>query len=534
MSTDTNNMMANMGMMSGMSHAMHVTQTELMKAFAFKSPILNAFLSILISSFVASIFMNGMGVFKRIYDYFYPTLNYYYYCIRKYIYQEPEFIRKVVNIKSITENKNRNSLYNAVHWYLAHNNYVNFVKESPIDFSFEKEIDQDSAKTINHENIEFDKIIGNNRPISFKYKDHNINYTLSSKVIDVYGNEKKQKENYIITLDTNILKNTTTDIINDFCHHCLEEYIKNLTKSNWSQKIYIHKDGRWEGKDSNNRRKLEKVILKDDINIQIKNDIRTFIESEQFYNEMDHPYTRGYLLYGNPGTGKTSTIRAISNECKRHIHYISLNEIRSDRELNELLNSITYKETILVIEDIDAMTNITNKRNIDVKEKEPLDASNLSNLKLELLEKKIEALGSKRSHSLKEDQMYVKIDNQLTLSGLLNALDGVFSHEGRILIMTTNHPEVLDEALIRPGRVDRKFKFTECDHTMIRKLYKNFFNVEISEDALHKIEENMYSPAFITCTFMQYRNDPVEALSHINKKEYDDNNKPIIDKQEIN
>jgi chaperone BCS1 len=521
---DTNNVMASFGMMNGMSHAMHVTQSEMMKAFSFKdSPILNAFISILISSIVATTIMNSMSILKNIWNNIQPYYYYYYYKIRIYFIKEKEIINKIVNIKSITDNKNRNSLYNAIHWYLAHNNYVNYIKESPIDFSFEKEIDIDSAKKLNVEKIEFDKIVSNNKPITFDYKNFKINYTLSTKVIEVYGNEKKQKENYIITLETNIPKDIKIDILDDFCHLCLDEYIKNLTKSNWTQKIYIHKDGKWEGKESNNSRKLEKVILKNDMNIQIKEDIRTFINSETFYHEMDHPYTRGYLLFGNPGTGKTSTIRAISNECKRHIHYISLNEIRSDRELNDLLSSINYKDTILVIEDIDAMSSITNRRKEEKKEEKTF-----SDEKLEVIEKKLEAIiGNGRSN------VEFTSENKLTLSGILNSLDGVFSHEGRILIMTTNHPEVLDEALIRPGRVDRKFKFTDCDHYMIKKLYNNFFGNEISVEVLENIKENFYSPAFVTCTFMQYRNDPKEAISHINEIEYLESKKPTIENNEI-
>ena len=86
--------------------------------------------------------------------------------------------------------------------------------------------------------------------------------------------------------------------------------------------------------------------------------------------------------------------------------------------------------------------------------------------------------------------------------------------------MTTNHPEILIESLIRPGRIDRKFKFTECDYDMIRKLYYNFFSKDIDEELLLKIEEDVYSTAYVTCIFMQYRNDPLEALKHLNIDEY--------------
>jgi chaperone BCS1 len=342
---------------------------------------------------------------------------------------------------------------------------------------------------------------------------------LLTKIIEVYGNEKKQKENYIISLETLIKKDDKTDILDDFCHYCLDQYIKNLTKTEFKQKIYINKNGRWESKDMNNNRKLETVILKNNMNIEIKNDIKTFINSESFYHEMDHPYTRGYLLHGNPGTGKTSTIKGISNECQRHIHYLSLNEIQNDNELSDLIGQIKFKETILVIEDIDAMTDIIHKQDNKKYEKEEKDdktnvvVNEITN-KLQTIEKKMDFFTINSLSKVEE--------KSLTLSGLLNTLDGIFCYEGRILIMTTNHPEVLIESLIRPGRIDRKFKFTECDHDMIRKLYKNFFNSEINEELLKEIEVDLYSPAYVTCIFMQYRNNPLEALKHLNVTEYNE------------
>lgn len=60
-----------------------------------------------------------------------------------------------------------------------------------------------------------------------------------------------------------------------------------------------------------------------------------------------------------------------------------------------------------------------------------------------------------------------KPQGKVSLSGLLNVLDGVASQEGRVLIMTTNHAERLDSALIRPGWVDRKVAFGLADKDII-------------------------------------------------------------------
>ncbi|GKT92448.1 mitochondrial chaperone BCS1 [Colletotrichum tofieldiae] len=80
-----------------------------------------------------------------------------------------------------------------------------------------------------------------------------------------------------------------------------------------------------------------------------------------------------------------------------------------------------------------------------------------------------------------------KTPGTLSLSGLLNVLDGVASQEGRVLIMTTNHIEHLDDALIRPGRVDKKIEFQLAGSDVITKLFRTVF--EQSEEELPDVEQ---------------------------------------------
>jgi chaperone BCS1 len=63
----------------------------------------------------------------------------------------------------------------------------------------------------------------------------------------------------------------------------------------------------------------------------------------------------------------------------------------------------------------------------------------------------------------------------VTFSGLLNALDGVRSQEGRILMMTTNHREKLDPALLRPGRADVHVELNYASVKQMKGLFKKFF-----------------------------------------------------------
>ena len=65
---------------------------------------------------------------------------------------------------------------------------------------------------------------------------------------------------------------------------------------------------------------------------------------------------------------------------------------------------------------------------------------------------------------------------------MLNAIDGVASHEGRVLVMTTNHLEKLDAALIRPGRVDMKIGFGLA---MRHQMEEIFFRMYWNDDETH-------------------------------------------------
>ena len=73
--------------------------------------------------------------------------------------------------------------------------------------------------------------------------------------------------------------------------------------------------------------------------------------------------------------------------------------------------------------------------------------------------------------------------NRLTFSGLLNAIDGVTSTEGRILFMTTNYVDRLDPALIRPGRVDFKQYIGHNSHHQCVRMFENFYPEEVKKNA---------------------------------------------------
>ena len=176
--------------------------------------------------------------------------------------------------------------------------------------------------------------------------------------------------------------------------------------------VYENNGGQWSISKEKRVRKIESVIFKQDFINTVLSDIKDFISSESWYLEMGIPYKRSYLLYGPPGTGKSSFAQALAGLIKYSICFVNCSDRINDFYFNYLLNRAP-KKSIILIEDVD---------------------------------------------SIFSERKNVEKNNSLTFSGFLNAIDGVRSQEGRILIMTTNFKERLDPALLRPGRVDEMYE----------------------------------------------------------------------------
>jgi hypothetical protein len=436
----------------------------------------------------------------------YDTKSFVMYIYRK-IVKEKKIYEKDTEINYLNQQKAVNELFRPVLWYLTKTDDIDLLHDSPLYFSLDEKIEKESTNIDNFKDGKFkiNKCIVNNKWKKLKFKDCDIEYLLSSNIVTVYNtnaDQKKEKENFQIKLHTTLDEYTKTDILDEFCKFCCTEYAKSLTASKWEQQLYRNKGNKWEGSPSGNFRKIETVILKDGIKQKIQSDVKLFLDSEDWYKRRGIPYSRGYLFFGTPGTGKTSMIHALSNYCQRHIHYLMLSEVASDSDLLDLLKSVKYKETILVIEDIDCVTDIIRSRDIkkEVKTDEP---------KMPTIVINTGGMGGPGDKP--------KENSKLTLSGLLNALDGVFDKDKRILIVTTNHPEILDTALIRPGRIDRRFLFDNCDKEQIKHLYEMFFERECPDKIIEPIEDKKYSPAYLVGLFLQNRDEPEKSFDDISK-----------------
>lgn len=215
-------------------------------------------------------------------------------------------------------------------------------------------------------------------------------------------------------------------------------------------------DDLWQKIASRPSRPLDTVVLNRPEKQKLLADVNEYLQpaTRQWYAERGIPYRRGYLLYGPPGTGKTSLSFALAGVFGVDIYSLSLLDPSiNDEDVNSLMSALP-KHCIILLEDIDSAGL---KRGDDEDEQ---DSDNEDG--------KEKSSGNNKS---KQDK-----NKRISLSGLLNAIDGVASHEGRILIMTTNNPELLDPALTRPGRVDMKIEFTLSSREQIKELFLRMYS----------------------------------------------------------
>jgi mitochondrial chaperone BCS1 len=220
--------------------------------------------------------------------------------------------------------------------------------------------------------------------------------------------------------------------------------------------LYLYDDG-WESVSAYSPRRLESVLLKPGEKEHLLQDIERFRSSRERYHRLGVPYHRGYLLYGPPGTGKTSLVSALAARFGMSIYVVNLTEM-NDRTLKNAMNWVP-ENSVILFEDVDCMKTATRRAGLDAEQPQ-------------------------REGGVKT-AVAAKATDQggVSLSGLLNVLDGFGAPENVIYVMTTNDADAIDPALLRPGRIDyRLFLGPACESQKVA-LYRRFFTGASELDA---------------------------------------------------
>lgn len=211
---------------------------------------------------------------------------------------------------------------------------------------------------------------------------------------------------------------------------------------------------------------LHTTYLREKDTKNLVNILNNFKNNQKLFLEYGLPNKLGILLYGEPGTGKTTAIHAVASYLQKDIYYVNLSTIESNEELQLVFDQVNLKSAnggIIVFEDVDAMTTIVH------------------------------------------DRSQVTVNNsKLTLEYFLNLLQGSLTRDGTIFIATTNHIEKLDPAFCRVGRFDVKIEMKKCDHYQIRTIYNKFVKKNIEEHVLESIEVGKWTPADIIFHLINY------------------------------
>ena len=220
--------------------------------------------------------------------------------------------------------------------------------------------------------------------------------------------------------------------------------------------LFVYDEG-WTRVDGYAPRAIESVILKPGERDQLVRDIEKFRMARARYRQLGVPYHRGYLFYGPPGTGKTSLVSAMAARFEMHVYELNLSSF-TDRSLMTAMNDVP-SNCVILFEDIDCM------RSGQTRATAEGTVANTGQVK------KDEGSGL-----------------GVTLSGLLNVLDGFSAPENVIFVMTSNAIERLDPALLRPGRIDYRLYMGQADERQKIELYRRFFPDSSEIDAERFVE----------------------------------------------
>ncbi|KAF9482080.1 P-loop containing nucleoside triphosphate hydrolase protein [Pholiota conissans] len=244
--------------------------------------------------------------------------------------------------------------------------------------------------------------------------------------------------------------------------------------------------GSWRWTDSRHKRPMQSIVLNPGVKEMLLDDARDFLKSEKWYADRGIPFRRGYLLHGVPGSGKSSLIHALAGQLQLDIYVVSLSASWiSDNTLTALMGRVPAR-CVLLLEDLDAAFVRSTNREDDPIENDSGGPGDNQNMGLGLDTNAFPSFGglggSRRRRYGRSDGLSDM--NTLSLSGLLNALDGVAASEGRLLFATTNHLERLDPALSRPGRMDVWVEFKNASKWQAEALFRNFFPCEEEEETI--------------------------------------------------
>ena len=386
--------------------------------------------------------------------------------------------------------------------------------------------------------------------------------TLISEYI---SSENDKKDTSVETIRVELLSSKSREDLTAFSKQILQDYEDNRMCLDNDDIIQLSADGMGIN-DIQIPFKTDKTF--DNLFFRQKDDLITRLtafKSSNIYSKLGIQRSLGLLFSGEPGTGKTSTIKAIAKHLGYHIIPIQINKYMTRKRLNRIFqalnmgtchNDIQYNKRLYLFEEIDcnewadivkarkytipgsipgsingavpgcvpstipgqidSTSTTTSFDNIShiVATKDGVDNKNNDND--EIMSDSSSDDGLHGGHKFNRKKLRDSIEtDKVTLGTLLELMDGLIEFPGRMIIMTTNHPEVLDPALLRPGRIDMHIHFGRLRAIDIADIYKVWTGIQVSEADIARIPNEVLTQAELSQLIFKYEFCPEKLLEYL-------------------
>ena len=258
-------------------------------------------------------------------------------------------------------------------------------------------------------------------------------------------------------------------------------------------------------------RKLDNIFLQEDIEMDIYNFISKYKTLRGEYNKMGIQFKNNFLVYGKPGTGKTTLAKVMAYELKRNIILINLKNITNAQNLHSIIKD--NSQNIIVFEELDCLIEkIKKRKELEESIEQQMYDNTMPGLQgnfqsdmngLTVNDVGIQNRYSRQPRPYRGAPRRPMPENELELSDFLEILDGMRSTNNSIIFFTTNHIDRIDPAFKRAGRMNYLIEMKLCNMYQFKKIFKNMLDREPSDDVIKMFDEYVYSLATIIETVLK-------------------------------